>query len=72
MHRPMSHLAHCVPLVWPREEHRWQRSQVDDFACQCLLWRLLLSLAAAFVVVVVLLLLLLLLKLVFNIASLHT
>jgi hypothetical protein len=46
----MSHLAHCVPVLWLWEEHRWQRSQVD-FAGHCLLWRLLLRLAAAFVVV---------------------
>jgi len=60
-HRPMSHLAHFVPFLWPREEHRWQRSWVDDFAGQCLLRRLLLRLAAAVVVVVVVVLLLLLL-----------
>ena len=52
-HRPTSHLARCVPFLWPREERRWQRSQVDDFAGQCLLWWLLLRLAAAFVFVVV-------------------
>jgi hypothetical protein len=41
-HRPMSHLAHLhtVPFLWPWEGHRWQHSWVD-FACQCLLWRLL-------------------------------
>jgi len=42
MHRPTSHLVHLytVPFLWPWEEHRWQRSWVDDFAGQCLLWRL--------------------------------
>ena len=42
-HRPMSHLAHLytVPFLWPREEHRRQHSWVDDFAGQCLLWRLM-------------------------------
>ena len=42
MHRPTSHLAHLydVPFLWPREEHKWQRSWVDDFAGQCLLWQL--------------------------------
>jgi len=40
-----------VPFLWPQEEHRQQRSWAD-FAGQCLLWRLLLSLAAAVVVVV--------------------
>jgi len=24
MHRPTSHLAHCVPFLWPREEHKRQ------------------------------------------------
>jgi len=54
----MSHLGHLytVPFLWLREEHRRQRSWVDDFAGQCLLWRLLLRLAAAAVVVVLLLL----------------
>ena len=43
MHRPTSHLVHLytVPFLWPQEEHRQQRSWVDDFAGQCLLWRLL-------------------------------
>ena len=43
MHRPTSHLAHLyiMPFLWPREEHRRQRSLVDDYAGQCLLWRLL-------------------------------
>ena len=42
-HRPTSHLAHLytVPFLWPREEYRQQRSWADDFAGQCLLWRLL-------------------------------
>ena len=37
-----SHLAHLyfVFFLWPREEHRRQRSLIDDFAGQCLLWRL--------------------------------
>ena len=43
MHRPTSHLVHLytVPFLWPREEHRRPRSWVNDFAGQCLLWRLL-------------------------------
>ena len=43
MNSPMSHLAHLypTPFLWLREEHRRQRSWVDDFAGQCLLWRLL-------------------------------
>jgi len=42
MHRPTSHLAHLyiVPFLWPQEEHTQQRSCIDDFACQCLLWQL--------------------------------
>jgi len=40
-------LIHYVPLLWLREEHRRQGSWVDDFTRQCLLWRLLLRLAAA-------------------------
>ena len=28
MHRPMSHLAHCVPFLWLWEEQRWQHSWV--------------------------------------------
>ena len=42
MHGPTSHLAHLyiVPFLWPWEEHRRQRSWVDDFAGQCVLWRL--------------------------------
>ena len=28
---------HAVPFLWPREEHRRQRSWVDNFASQCLL-----------------------------------
>jgi len=36
-----------VPFLWPQEEHRWQRSWVDDFGGQCFLWQLLLRLAAA-------------------------
>jgi len=46
-------LIHCVPFLWPREEHRWQRSWVNDLAGQHLLWRLLLRLTAAGVGVVV-------------------
>jgi len=38
-HRPTSHLAHCVPIVWPREEHRRQSRWNGDFAGQCLLWQ---------------------------------
>jgi hypothetical protein len=40
--RPTSLLAHLytMPFLWPREEHRWQRSWVDCFVGQCLLWRL--------------------------------
>jgi len=41
-------LIHNVPFLWPREEHRWQSSWVD-FAGQCLLWLLLLRLAAVVV-----------------------
>jgi len=39
-HRPTSLLVHLyiVPFLWPREEHGRQRSWVDDFAGQCLLW----------------------------------
>jgi len=35
-HRPTSHLAHLytVASLWPQEEHRQQRSWVDDFAGQ--------------------------------------
>jgi len=50
-HRPTSYLAHSLPFVWPRQEHRRQSRWVGDFAGQCLLWRLLLRLAAAAVVV---------------------
>jgi hypothetical protein len=49
--RPTSYLVHCLPFLWPREEHRWHSRWVGDFADQCLLWRLLLRLAAAAVVV---------------------
>ena len=49
-HRPMSHLAHCVPFLWPRGEHRQQHKWVGDFICQCLLWQLLLRIAAAVVI----------------------
>ena len=49
-YRPTSHLAHCVPFLWPREEHRQQCSWVDDFTGQCLLRWLLLELAPALVV----------------------
>jgi len=51
MHRPTLYLAHCVPFLWLREEHRRQNRWVGDFAGQCLLWQLLLRLAAAAVVV---------------------
>ena len=39
-HRPTSHPAHLytMPFLWPREEHRRQRSWVDDFTGRCLLW----------------------------------
>jgi len=42
-HRTTSHLAlvYTVPFLWLREEHRRQRSWVNDFASQCLLWQLL-------------------------------
>ena len=52
MHRPTSHLAHLytVPFLWPQEEHRWQRSWVDDFGGQCLLRWFLLRFAAAVLV----------------------
>ena len=50
-HKPTSHLAHFVPFLWPREEHRWQHSWVGHFLGQCLLQQLLLRLAAAAAVV---------------------
>ena len=36
-HRPTSHLAHLYTefFLWPWDEHRWQRSWVDDFTGQC-------------------------------------
>ena len=46
-HRPTSHLAHCVPFLWLQDEHRQQHRWVGDSTGQCLLWRLLLRLAAA-------------------------
>jgi hypothetical protein len=55
-HRPTSHVTHCVPFLWLREEQRRQRTWVGDFAGQCLLWRLLLRVAATAPVVVCLLL----------------
>ena len=66
-HRPMSHLAHCVPLLWPWEEHRRLRRWVGDFAGQCLLWQLLL-----FSLLLLLFLLFFLLKIIFHIGSLCT
>jgi hypothetical protein len=36
---PLTHL-YTLPCLWPREQPRWQRSWVHDFAGQCLLWRL--------------------------------
>jgi len=36
----------ALPFLWPREEHR-QQSSWFDFAGHCLLWLLLLRLAAA-------------------------
>jgi hypothetical protein len=50
-HKPTSYLAHCLPFLWPREEHRRQSRWAGDFAGQCLLWRLLLRLSASDVVV---------------------
>jgi len=49
-HIPTSHLTHLytLPFLWPREDHRWQSSWVD-FAGHCLLWLLLLRLAAVVV-----------------------
>ena len=43
MHRPTSHLAHLhtVPFIWPREEHRQERSWVHDFGGQVLLWQIM-------------------------------
>ena len=40
-HHAQAHITsgafiHCA-LFWPREEHRWQRSLVDDFTGQCFL-----------------------------------
>ena len=42
LNRPTSHLVHLytVPILWLREAHRQQHIWVDDFAGQCLLWRL--------------------------------
>jgi len=39
-HRPMSYLVHLYTgtFLWPWEEHRRQRSWVEDFTGQCLLW----------------------------------
>jgi len=45
-------------MLCPPEEHTWQRSWVDDFTDQRLLWRLLLRLAAAAAAAIVPLLLL--------------
>jgi len=58
-HKPTSHLVHLynVPFLGPREEHRWQSSWIDNFISQCLLWQLLLRLAAAVVPLLLLLLL---------------
>jgi len=41
-HKPTSHLAHlyAVPFLRLRDEHRWQRSWLDDFVGQCRLWQL--------------------------------
>jgi len=41
-HRPTSHLVHLytVSFLRPREENGLQLCWVDDFAGQCLLWRL--------------------------------
>jgi hypothetical protein len=58
-HRPTSCLEHCVPFLWPREEHAAQIGWW--FHCgQCLWWGLLLLLT------------LFLLQIVFPIASLST
>jgi len=32
--------TYMLPFLSPQEEHTWQRSWVDNFAGQCLLWRL--------------------------------
>ena len=42
LNRPTSHLVYLytVPFLWLREAHRQQHIWVDDFAGQCLLWRL--------------------------------
>jgi hypothetical protein len=40
------HIWCTVPFLWLQEEHRWQSSWVE-FASHCLLWILLLRLAAA-------------------------
>ena len=42
------HIWRTVPFLWPREEHKWQSSWVDFAGC-CLLWLLLMRLAAVFV-----------------------
>ena len=70
IHRPTSHLVHCVPFLWLREEYgsaNWLEISLASVCCGDFCWSLLL----------LLLLLLLfpnfsLLKIVFPIASLHT
>jgi len=68
IHRPTSHLAQCVPFLWPREEHGSTEVLMISLASVCcgdFCWGLLLLL-------LLLLLLFFLLKIVFPIASLHT
>ena len=62
-HRPTSHLAHCVPFLWPREEHGSAKWLVFSLASVC--WGDLLGLTDAVP-------LFLLWKIVFPIASLCT
>jgi hypothetical protein len=64
----MSHLAHCVPFLWMREEHGSTDALVISLASVCcgdFCWGLLLLLLLLF-------LFFSLLKIVFPIASLHT
>ena len=67
MHRPTSHLAHCVPFLWPWEEHGSADGLVISLASVCcgdFCWGLLLLL--------LLFLFFFLLKIVFPIAILRT
>jgi len=66
-HRPMSHLAHCVPFLWPQEEYGSADGleiSLVSVCCGNFSWGLLLLL--------LLFPFFSLLKIVFRIASLHT